>query len=169
MRTTLGRNHPDYTPHNDRPWSEWSDAPPPRHASGCVEGEYVEDGRVRSAPIVQYHYCDERGSLWGYPTGSIREGSWKVHHPTFHRWRYVGPRVPTKTQQGNTILVWRFHEAPGELRALSEHGGDEDWLALLPNDDIPYWMECGTAFGSAGITSQQLPDDDRVLVIGAHA
>lgn len=30
------------------------------------------------------------------------------------------------------ILVWRFHEAPNELQALSGHGGDEDWLLVFP-------------------------------------
>lgn len=28
--------------------------------------------------------------------------------------------------------VWAFHDAPSELQALSEHGGDEDWLVLWP-------------------------------------
>jgi hypothetical protein len=41
---------------------------------------------------------------------------------------------------GIPISIWRFHEAPEELRALSPHGGDEDWLAELPPtfaDDTP--------------------------------
>lgn len=30
------------------------------------------------------------------------------------------------------ILVWPFYEAPEELQALSQHEGDEDWLAKVP-------------------------------------
>ena len=169
MKKTLGRNHPDYAVNNDRPWNEWSDAPPPRKASMHVEGEFVADGIVHAAPIAQYHYGDgdEHGSLWGYSTGSIRDGSWKVHHPTFHRWRYVGPRVPTPAQQGGAILVWRFWDAPGELRLLSDHRGDEDWLALLMDEDIPRWAESGSAFGRCSTSQHDLPDG-RVVIIGAH-
>lgn len=32
----------------------------------------------------------------------------------------------------NPILVWEWKDAPQELRALSEHGGDEDWVAEVP-------------------------------------
>jgi len=32
----------------------------------------------------------------------------------------------------NHIRVWAWKDAPEELKALSQHGGDEDWLALLP-------------------------------------
>ena len=38
------------------------------------------------------------------------------------------------------IQVWRFPEAPEELRALSPHGGDEDWLALIPPPLTDLWM-----------------------------
>ena len=32
------------------------------------------------------------------------------------------------------IQVWRFQDAPAELRALSPEGGDEDWLAVIPKE-----------------------------------
>lgn len=32
----------------------------------------------------------------------------------------------------NAITVWRFGDAPADLQALSTHGGDEDWIALVP-------------------------------------
>lgn len=35
------------------------------------------------------------------------------------------------------ILLWRFEDAPEELQALSNNGGDEDWLAEIP----PYFYE----------------------------
>lgn len=32
-----------------------------------------------------------------------------------------------------TILVWDWEDAPPELKELSPHGGDEDWVALVPH------------------------------------
>jgi phosphoserine aminotransferase len=72
------------------------------------------------------------------------------------------------------ILVWRFYEAPEEFQALSQHGGDEDWLAHVParfyakqgNDYIP-WLEYGS-FGVCDISEHRLEDGSRVF-IGAHA
>ena len=75
------------------------------------------------------------------------------------------------------ILVWKFYDAPEELRAKSIHGGDEDWLAILPAgyysiNDIPRWMEDGTAFGCCDVSIETLTDTDykgNILAIGAHA
>lgn len=33
------------------------------------------------------------------------------------------------------MQVWRFWEAPQELQALSEFGGDEDWVIVVPADE----------------------------------
>ncbi len=33
----------------------------------------------------------------------------------------------------NAIILWRFEDAPAYLRKLSTHGGDEDWLAIIPD------------------------------------
>jgi hypothetical protein len=155
---------------NHRAWNEWSDNQPEAHMGACVEAEYIDvHGELAYASVRQYHYIDERGSLWGYSTGSIRDGSWKVHHPAFHRWRFMGPTVPMKAAQGRSIAVWSFHEAPGELRCLSSHGGDEDWIALLPAGmSQPPWMESGTSFGCCDVSEHELPDGRRVF-IGAHA
>jgi len=30
------------------------------------------------------------------------------------------------------IQIWPFHLAPQELKNRSEHGGDEDWVILVP-------------------------------------
>lgn len=32
----------------------------------------------------------------------------------------------------DAITIWRFEDAPADLQALSWHGGDEDWIALVP-------------------------------------
>jgi len=34
---------------------------------------------------------------------------------------------------GTMILVWPFEDAPKDLQKLSTNGGDEDWLALVPD------------------------------------
>lgn len=40
------------------------------------------------------------------------------------------------------ILLYEFNNAPDELKALSEHGGDEDGIALIPSGiEIPWWLE----------------------------
>ena len=148
-------------------WREWSDGEPPPCGSGCVEGEYVEDGRVAYASLTLFHYAEE--SKWGHSTGDWRAGTYKTHHPKYHRWRYAGPEVPTKVGQGKCILVWEWWEAPGELRALSPHGGDEDWVGLVPEDmNQPSWMHSGSSFGCCDVSEHQL-EDGRWVYIGAHA
>lgn len=68
------------------------------------------------------------------------------------------------------IRVWRFYDAPSEYQALSEHGGDEDWLAHIPfelSDAHLPWIE-GRAFGVCDVSQHTLPDGSRVH-IAAHA
>lgn len=74
------------------------------------------------------------------------------------------------TDLTKAILVWSWEDAPEEYRKLSSHGGDEDWLALLPPDfgELPDWMESGSQFGCCDVTEHILPNGYRV-VIGAHA
>ena len=155
--------------HNLRAWTEWSDVEPEWHMGGCIEAECVVNGKIHVASVRQYHYSDERGSLWGYTEGSYRDGNYKLFHPRFHRWRFVGPLVPGLEAQGKGIIVWSFYDAPGELRCLSNHGGDEDWVALMPKGtEQPSWMESGTRFGCCDVSPHQL-DDGRTVYIGAHA
>lgn len=74
------------------------------------------------------------------------------------------------TADGRCIQVWRFDDAPPDLRALSDHGGDEDWLALIPPalaDEWIGWIE-GMAFGCCETSTHPLPDGS-VVRIGAHA
>ena len=33
------------------------------------------------------------------------------------------------------VLIWKFKDAPKDLRLLSNNGGDEDWIAHFP----PEW------------------------------
>jgi len=66
------------------------------------------------------------------------------------------------------FLVWSWYDAPDELKALSRHGGDEDWIGLCPlGEEMPMWMECPN-FGCCDVSEHRL-DDGRVVAIGAHA
>lgn len=70
------------------------------------------------------------------------------------------------------FLIWEFQNAPEELRALSRHGGDEDWLAVVNAADA--WAfeelvgESGSRFGCCDVSRHPLTDG-RLCFIGAHA
>lgn len=73
------------------------------------------------------------------------------------------------------IAVWRFDDAPKAFQALSKHGGDEDWLALVPaavvGDPSGFylpWAETGTPFGCCEVSQHVLPSGS-VVLIGAHS
>jgi len=74
------------------------------------------------------------------------------------------------------IQVWRFHDAPKELQDLSTHGGDEDWLALIPPNykakDI-HWAESSTPFGCCDVSEHIVSFNSAwkgwKVLIGAHA
>ena len=69
------------------------------------------------------------------------------------------------------IKVWDWDDAPEEYRALSQNGGDEDWVALVPpHYSARYisWMESGSSFGCCSVYDYPLPDGS-IVRIGAHA
>ena len=69
------------------------------------------------------------------------------------------------------IQVWSFSQAPKNLRDLSHHGGDEDWVVFVPTEVyenfvyMPSWLE--------RIDTCQDPQvvhvEGGVVYIGAHA
>lgn len=68
------------------------------------------------------------------------------------------------------IAVWKFGDAPEEYRSLSEHGGDEDWIAFVPEDlkdEWIGWMQEGTSFGCCSVTEHAV--EGGVVRIGAHS
>lgn len=72
--------------------------------------------------------------------------------------------------QDTHIRVWSFYDAPEALRALSTHGGDEDWLALVPphlSDEWIGWLDSGTQFGCCEVDETRL--GEWTARIGAHA
>jgi len=73
------------------------------------------------------------------------------------------------------ILVWRFEQAPEQLRELSNNGGDEDWIAEVPpslaNEYIG-WLESGSSFGCFDVSEYDHPSQEKAgwkVYIGAHA
>lgn len=73
-------------------------------------------------------------------------------------------------KQEDTIRVWRFADAPMWMQRLSTHGGDEDWLALVPpNLALAYvpWLEVGP-FGCCDVSQHPIACG-YVVFIGAHA
>jgi len=140
--------------------------PPPEHASGCIEALGPDDNWHK---VHLFHYV-KGGSKWGYCTKTYCEhGEQETQHPDFEFWRWLGPQTPSPAEQGSAIMVWAFYSAPGYLRSLSTHGGDEDWVGLLPHGESPpSWMWDGTGFGCCSVDEHKL-DDGRLVCIGAHA
>lgn len=73
----------------------------------------------------------------------------------------------------HAALVWPFDDAPAELRALSENGGDEDWLVLWPPGSVGARGEYVAWHDRLGPST---PDPDEywlpcgaVVLISAHA
>lgn len=75
----------------------------------------------------------------------------------------------------NPIKIWPWEDAPEELKKLSGHGGDEDFVCVIPPEHLnhpgfegspPYWLE--RMWDMHGPQTEILPDGTMV-VIGAHA
>lgn len=65
-------------------------------------------------------------------------------------------------------LVWPFHDAPQVYKDLSPHGGDEDWIAFVPDgqhDKNPPWAWGG--FGISEVSEHEVGGG--IILIGAHA
>jgi hypothetical protein len=65
-----------------------------------------------------------------------------------------------------TIRVWSWKDAPDEYKALSNHGGDEDWVALIPCDLPDLWVRL--PFDAIYMSSHNVGLLGTVY-IGAHA
>lgn len=68
------------------------------------------------------------------------------------------------------ILVWRFEDAPMKYKILSNHGGDEDWVAFIPKESKGYgipWAESGSRFGVCDVSEHEV--ENGIVLIGAHA
>ena len=70
----------------------------------------------------------------------------------------------------DSLLVWRFYDAPAVLQEVSTNGGDEDFLLLIPAGYEGWlgWAEEGTRFGSCGVDEFELPNGWYIR-IGYHS
>ena len=142
----------------------WHYDVPPTEASGNI---YAWAAPLFGMIVNLYHYSDGT-SRWGYGTKD-ETGHWRTRNIDILQWRWINGEIPSLEQQGQAMLVWYWKDAPGELRALSDHGGDEDFISLLPlNKEAPSWMDDGSSFGHCRVSSYRLPDG-REVRIGAHA
>jgi hypothetical protein len=73
------------------------------------------------------------------------------------------------------ISVWRFESAPEWARRLSRHGGDEDWVIVVPRQVDREGRKCGWAwwrdmpvFGDWQSQFTRAPNGDLVVIV-AHA
>ena len=71
------------------------------------------------------------------------------------------------------IKIWSFYDAPKELQELSLNGGDEDWIAIIPDylkDEWLPWMETGSTFGRCCVNEYDHPFHiDYKVRIGCHS
>lgn len=64
------------------------------------------------------------------------------------------------------ILIWPYNEAPSEYQ-FTDNGGDEDWVAFIPNERfIPPFLD-GPAFGCCCINKYEVGGG--IILIGCHA
>jgi hypothetical protein len=67
------------------------------------------------------------------------------------------------------ISIWSFEDAPKKYQRLSEHGGDEDWLAFIPEQILDRYMPFleSPTFGCCEVSVHPVPGGE--VRIGAHA
>ena len=81
-------------------------------------------------------------------------------------------------ENNSFVRLWNFENAPDELKYLSDHGGDEDWIALVPasmKDKYYSLIECSDYERSGNLSRKELTNDDieglegYILYIGSHS
>jgi hypothetical protein len=71
--------------------------------------------------------------------------------------------------QDTCAKIWPFHNAPPEYRQFSNHGGDEDWVAFIPDgvDVYPLTWDDSYVQGWGHVDRHEVPGG--VVIIFAHA
>lgn len=68
-----------------------------------------------------------------------------------------------------TVVVWPWSDAPEEYRAMSQHGGDEDWVVFIPKGiATPFHMD-DSYLTHWGHVDWHTLDSGASVVIYAHA
>jgi hypothetical protein len=97
---------------------------------------------------------------------------------------HFGPAPELYPQKDNYIKIWNFDNAPEEYKLLSPHGGDEEYVAFVPDgfepyfidyddtkdekDNYPYigFLDSGTMFGCCDVSHTKV--EGGWIFIGAH-
>lgn len=139
----------------------WNDGVPEKSSIGCVICEW-ENGH---AAVANTHHYADGTSAW-VPRGALTKEDESMYRGLrVKRWRWSGPAVPIPD---GSVRIWRWEDAPGELAALSKHGGDEDWVCLVPKEMQGEYLPFVYALGVCQVSEYSLADGRKVF-IGAHA
>lgn len=70
------------------------------------------------------------------------------------------------------IVIWQFEDAPKQYQSLSQNGGDEDWIAFLPESFlrermVPAFLEEGSSFGCYKVEKHKVKGG--IILIGCHS
>lgn len=73
----------------------------------------------------------------------------------------------------NLIKVWSFFDAPYQYQCMSDNGGDEDWIAWVPQsiidrDGVPEWLQENTPFAKCILVERDNVNGGRIF-IGCHS
>ena len=67
------------------------------------------------------------------------------------------------------IQIWEWHNAPDVLRRHSDHGGDEDWVILVPPGGVSMAVEFFIDRNGYGDPTRVTLEDGSTLFIIAHS
>jgi hypothetical protein len=76
-----------------------------------------------------------------------------------------------KADQPQAIQVWCHDDTPQQWADLVMLGGDEDWVAFVPDTFLgqlaPSWLDAGSSFGVSSVTDFEV--DGGTLYVSQHA
>lgn len=141
-------------------------APQPQRALCANCGEYKEVNEYKfcrrcDANLTPEQRLDRVHACAGNvvrATTALQSSIWELEHT-----------LRTRLDKKPVIEIWAFEDAAKELQDLSPHGGDEDYIVILRNDDcsIAYQLEGGSFLGDDHWTKHEYGGE--VIWIGAHA
>jgi hypothetical protein len=68
------------------------------------------------------------------------------------------------------ILLWRYEEAPLSYKETGDNGGDEDWVAFVPDGvEVPWWIEQDGGTHFAVCESKEFAVEGGRIFVGSHS
>ena len=104
-------------------------------------GKSIDERKIEMAN-VNCPYCKEYNHACRVDCGTVCSGCGKTFRVLERPVLIVIGEEPPPVSVGHTILAWPFKYAPDEYKALSTAGGDEDWVAFVPDgfEQYPHWL-----------------------------